>query len=95
MGYDNSPSVFGTISTCILVLIGLSVVMYGVYVAYTRKILRPPFVARVHFQNPSHNFSNGLSSSVTKINEPVMCTNRRFNQIFLNEVSTDEVKATS
>lgn len=59
--------------------------------AYSRKILRRPFVARVHFQNPSHNFENGYSACVAKVNEPVMCNDRRYNQIYLNEVNPDEV----
>lgn len=93
--YQTSNSRAGSVFTWILVLfvmLGVAAMVYGVYVAYSRKILRKPFVARVHFQNPSRNIATGVLTSESKvINEPVMCTNRRYNQIFLNEVCSDEV----
>lgn len=90
---DSSMGTTATVFTWIVVILAMAAISYCAYVVYTRKMMQRPFLARVHFQNPIHNFASDLPTTLAKVNQPEMCTNRRFNQIFMNAVYIDEVEA--
>lgn len=69
---------------CILLL------AMSVFVAYKKKLIRKRFVARVHFQNPTAAFANcGSPLKIAAV--PTMNTGIRHNEIFLNDINSDDV----
>lgn len=82
-------TVFSILGWCVL----LTAIGGAVYWMYTRKLLRRKFVASVHFQNPRATLAagpQGIGGS-HKMSAPQMCQTNRYNEIFLNDLSTDEM----
>lgn len=67
----------------------VTVLSMAVYVAYKKKLIRRKFVARVHFQNPASQ--NLGTSSPKKMLAPVLSTGAMRNEIFLNDINSDDV----
>lgn len=89
-GGGMAAKVFGILGWCVL-LVAIGGLLYW---TYTRTQFRRKFVATVHFQNPRtttlDTAADGFRGS-HKIGAPEMCRTRRYNEIFLNDLSTEEM----
>lgn len=90
---QDGASTVGIVVGVISGLLCVIVLSMAVFVAYKKKLIRRKFVARVHFQNPAAQ--NLGTSSPKKMLAPVLSTGAMRNEIFLNDINSDDVSLKS